>query len=252
MALQIVRRFYKPSLFVEALGTFIFVLTIGLAAKNAGAMAPLAIGFMLSTLVFAFGYISQGHFNPAVTVGVVCTRMMDWKTGVAYIIVQTLGGICGALFATALTEEGHGLPAPEPNPSGDDHGKYAIKAILAEFIFTFILVSVVLNVAYSRQKDNNFYGIAIGFTVSSAAWSVGGISGGGFNPAVAFGLQIVKCFFGVCAPFKWFWLYWAAPLVGGFVAAIMFKLCSLPEDLAVAQQEMKDQSPANTEPQTDA
>jgi len=226
-----IRKLYKPSLFVEALGTFMFVLTIAMAAKNAGQMAPLAIGFMLGTLVFAFGYISGGHFNPAVTFGVLTIRAMPLWKAVAYILCQVGGGIGGALFALLLIgPDTKAYPAPEPNPNGEDHGLFAFRAILAEAIFTFILVSVVLNVACSRQKDNNFYGIAIGFTVSSAAWAVGGISGGGFNPAVAFSLQLVKCFAGSCEAFAWFWIYWAAPMGGGLVAGIMFKLCSADED----------------------
>eukprot|EP00759_Apiculatamorpha_spiralis_P053636 PhF_6_TR6282/c0_g1_i1/m.9513 len=240
--MQSIRKLYKPSLFVEALGTFMFVLTIGLAVENAGGMAPLAIGMMLGTLVFAFGYISGGHFNPAVTLGVMCLgpeKGIEWKKGIMYIICQTLGGIGGALFSLGLTENVTKFPAPEPNPNGADHGKYAIKAIIAEFIFTFILVSVVLNVACSRQKDNNFYGIAIGFTVTSAAWSVGGISGGGFNPAVSFGLQLVKCFFGNCEAFAWFWLYWGAPLGAGLVAALLFKFCSLED----AGQQLPEAAP---------
>jgi glycerol uptake facilitator-like aquaporin len=245
-----VRSLYKPSLFVEALGTFMFVLTIGLAAHNAGVMAPLAIGLMLSTLVFAFGYISGGHFNPAVTVGVMIVKAIDWKKGLMYIVCQMLGGIGGALFSLALTENVTGFPAPEPNPNGADHGKFAIKAILAEFIFTFILVSVVLNVACSRQKDNNFYGIAIGFTVSSAAWAVGGISGGGFNPAVSFPLQLVKCLFGNCEAFAWFWLYLAAPIGGAVLSAILFKFCSLEENIAQQVPEVVTvQGPACTDGQ---
>ena len=192
-------------------------------------MAPLAIGFMLGTLVFAFGYISGGHFNPAVTFGIMLIRGIDKYKGLMYIACQVMGGF-GVLFALALTEDAINFPAPEPNPNGADHGKYAIKAFLAEFIFTFILVSVVLNVACSRQKENNFYGIAIGFTVTSAAYSVGGISGGGFNPAVATGLQLVKCFFGNCDGFTWFWMYWLAPMCGGAVAALFFKFCSLDEN----------------------
>ena len=68
------------------------------------------------------------------------------------------------------------------------HGIFA--ALLAEFIFTFALVYVVLNVATSKEQPNNhFFGLAIGFTVAAGAAAVGGISGGAFNPAVALELR---------------------------------------------------------------
>src|SRR5262249_41583585 len=92
-------------------------------------------------------------------------------------------------------------------------------AFVAEFLFTFALAFVVLNSATSKDTaGNSFYGLAIGLTVMVGAFAVGGISGGAFNPAVALGLAVMKL-----VNFADIWIHIVADLVGGFVAALMFK-----------------------------
>ena len=96
------------------------------------------------------------------------------------------------------------------------------KALLAEFFFTFALAWVVLNVATSKDNDgNSFYGLAIGFTVMAGAYSVGKISGGAFNPAVAIGASVM-------GGFAWsnIWIYLIACPAGAYLAAMMFKFLS--------------------------
>jgi len=99
------------------------------------------------------------------------------------------------------------------------------RALVAEFLFTFALVYVVLNTATSKGTlDNSFYGLAIGFTVMTGAFAVGGISGGAFNPAVAIGISIM----GLSA---WanIWIFLVANFAGGLVAGVTFK-CINPTD----------------------
>jgi aquaporin Z len=98
-------------------------------------------------------------------------------------------------------------------------------ALLAEFLFTFALVYVVLNVATAKATaGNSFYGLAIGMTVMVGAFSVGGVSGGAFNPAVAIGLSTM----GLVAPSS-IWIHIVADLAGGAVAALAFKWIN-PDD----------------------
>jgi aquaporin Z len=90
--------------------------------------------------------------------------------------------------------------------------------LIAEFVFTFALGWVVLNVATARgTHGNSFYGLAIGFTVVAGAYAVGGISGGVFNPAIALGAM-------VSGLLKWsnIWIYLVAEFVGGAAAAYAF------------------------------
>jgi len=92
-------------------------------------------------------------------------------------------------------------------------------ALLAEFLFTFALVFVVLNSATAKgTAGNSFYGLAIGMTVMTGAFAVGNISGGAFNPAVAIGISIM----GLSA-WSSIWIFLVADFVGGAVAALTFK-----------------------------
>jgi aquaporin Z len=100
------------------------------------------------------------------------------------------------------------------------------KALIAEFLFTFALVYVVLNVATAKGTANNsFYGLAIGSTVMAGAFAVGGISGGAFNPAVALGVTVM----GLSALSN-IWVFLAANFGAGLVAGLVFKKLN-PNDL---------------------
>src|SRR5262249_54247117 len=99
------------------------------------------------------------------------------------------------------------------------------KALVAEFLFTFALCYVVLNVATAKANaGNSFYGLAIGFTVLTGAFAVGGISGGAFNPAVAVGITLMGL-----ASWANIWIYLVANFAGGLVAALVFKFLN-PQD----------------------
>src|SRR5207302_4852550 len=97
-------------------------------------------------------------------------------------------------------------------------------ALLAEFLFTFALVYVVLNTATAEgTSGNSFYGLAIGMTVMTGAFAVGDISGGAFNPAVALGITVMGI-----SSWNNIWMYLVADLVGGAVAAVIFQLVNPP------------------------
>jgi aquaporin Z len=98
-------------------------------------------------------------------------------------------------------------------------------ALIAEFVGTFALAYVVLNVATAKSTaGNSFYGLAIGFTVMTMAFAVGGISGGAFNPAVATGITIMHL-----SKVVNYWLFLVGDFAGGALAAIVFKFVN-PED----------------------
>ncbi len=201
-------------LVVELIGTFFLVFTVGMTVidPGAGALAPLAIGSALAVMVFAGGHISGAHYNPAVTLGVWFRGNIALPEAVAYWVAQVIGAILAALAVAYLK------PAMPAQPLNDS---LAVgPALLAEFLFTFALVYVVLNVATAKGTEgNSFYGLAIGFTVMVGAFAVGGISGGAFNPAVAIGGSIMSIF-------AWgnIWIYLVAELVAGAAAALVFVL----------------------------
>jgi aquaporin Z len=107
--------------------------------------------------------------------------------------------------------------APMPGPTAGIGA-----ALLIEFLFTFALALVILNVATSpATAGNSYYGLAIGFTVTAAAFAGGGISGGAFNPAVSMGPTLVDSFHGAVA-LKYLWIYMVAPFAGGAVASVVY------------------------------
>ncbi len=194
---------------VEFIGTFFLVFTVGMTViePGAGALAPLAIGSVLAVMIFAGGHVSGGHYNPAVTLGVTLRGKLSWADAVAYWVAQVVAGIVAALVVGYLKPS---LPAAQPA---------AIAPVLvAEFLFTFALVFVVLNVATAKGTEgNSFYGFAIGFTVLAGAYAVGGVSGGAFNPAVTVGGALMGLF-------AWgsLWVYIVAQALGGAAAAAAF------------------------------
>jgi len=203
---------------VELIGTYLFVVTIGCVVVkpgDAGAMAPLAIGSALMVMIFAGGHISGGHFNPAVTLAVCLRGRCPAADVPGYIVAQLIGAAAGGCMTLYLKD----FPTVEPA------AHEMIPALLAEFIYTFALCYVVLNVATAKaNQGNSFYGLAIGFTVLTGAYAVGGISGGVFNPAVAVGISVMGL-----SSWPNIWIYLVANFAGGALAATAFKWLN-PQD----------------------
>jgi aquaporin Z len=201
----------------EFIGTFFLVFTIGCTAiPNApGVIPPLAIGAALMVMIYAAGHLSGGHFNPAVTLAVWIRGRCETKDVLPYWGAQVLAGIVAALVAVFLVGKSGTPMEIQRFPA----------AFVAEFLFTFALAYVVLNVATAKATSgNSFYGLAIGMTVMTGAFAVGSISGGAFNPAVAVGAAVMKLL-----SFSHIWAHIAADLGGGLVAGLVFKFLN-PDD----------------------
>ena len=135
--------------------------------------------------------------------------------------VNTGVGRTRALFESALAQ----VCAAAPGPLAifdltDDVLVLANPAFVAEFLFTFALCWVVLNVATSKSTaGNSFYGLAIGMTVMTGAFAVGGVSGGAFNPAVATGISLMGLSF-------WgnYWVLLSGEIAGAIAAATAYKV----------------------------
>ena len=198
----------------EFIGTFFLVLTIGCCVVGGAVPAPLAIGSALMVMIFAGGHVSGAHYNPAVTLAVTMRGRCSVADAIPYIVSQVVGAIAAALVVKFLfAKEVAALVAR-------DLSAVIPQALVAEFLFTFALAYVVLNVATAKANANNsFYGLAIGFTVLAGAFSVGGISGGAFNPAVAVGITTI----GLVSAAN-IWVFLVADFAGGAVAAIIFKI----------------------------
>ena len=203
---------------VEFIGTFFLVFTVGTCVINpaSGVIAPIAIGGVLMVMIFAGGHISGGHFNPAVTIGVAVRGRLPSSEIVSYILAQLVGAVFAAGAACYLK----GSPGPLGAPA---YGGGQL--VLSEFLFTFALVYVVLNVATAKgNAGNSFYGLAIGSTVMVGAFTVGPISGGAFNPAVTLG-----CLYMGLLSVNNFLIYIATQFCAGVLAAYIFKVLN-PDD----------------------
>jgi aquaporin Z len=206
-------------LVVEFIGTFFLVLTVGSAVipPGAGDFAPLAIGSVLMAMVYAGGHISGGHYNPAVSLGVFLRGRCTSTEFATYLVTQVVAAIA-ASYTVGFFKGG----LPDPPTSS-----LAIPQVfVAEFLFTFALVWVVLHSATAKgTTGNSNYGLAIGFTVLAGAYAVGRVSGGVFNPAVAVGVCLMQL-----QVWQSIWIYLVAQFLAGAAAALLFRIVQ-PDDV---------------------
>ena len=203
---------------VEFIGTFFLVLTVGMTVIGCepnNFLPPLAIGSALMIMVYAGGHVSGGHYNPAVPLAVWLRGRCPSGDVPGYWISQIVGAFAAASLVLYL----------KGNPTMTPAEIKMVPALIAEFIGTFALCYVVLNVATAKATaGNSNYGLAIGFTVMVMAFALGGISGGAFNPAVATGITVMHI-----EKSANLWIYLIGDLAGGALAALVFKFVN-PED----------------------
>lgn len=200
----------------EFVGTFMLIFSVGCnVLVGDGTWAVVSIACTLMVSIYALGGISGGNFNPAVSVCLGVARKMAWSKVIVYVLVQLAAGVTAGLAYGFMLGKTFNL-APAEGFSG-------LQAGLAELFFTFMLTFVVLNTACSKAHagKDQFYGLAIGFSVIAGGYSGGAISGGCFNPAVALGIDASSSAFG----FGWCFHYWAFEIAGCIIAALLFSIC---------------------------
>ena len=198
---------------IEFLGTFFLVLIIGLSQN------PVAIGLGLAVLVYMGAHISGAHYNPVVSLAMLINNQIELKEFSFYLASQLLGSVVATYFIMLLGNDFNVVS------NTNDISSFFV----AEILFTFLLVFVILNVALNKNlKGNQFYGLAIGLTVTAGAFSVGNISGAVFNPAVSFG----PSFFSFIDPqvvgtnissSDFFIYYLISGIIGSVIASYLYK-----------------------------
>ena len=192
----------------EFIGTFFLVLIIGLS-KN-----PLAIGFGLTILVYMGAHISGAHYNPAVSLAMLMRKEININDFIKYISSQVLGASLAAYVISIMMSNMIVQP---------DLQEPVAVILIAELLFTYLLVFVILNVAtHPNLEGNSFYGFAIGLTVMTGAYCVGPLTGGVFNPAVSIGPSLIDLITGNGISQHLLWYYLTAPVVGSVLAVIHF------------------------------
>eukprot|EP00438_Fugacium_kawagutii_P016790 Skav217468 [mRNA] locus=scaffold1405:131524:135354:- [translate_table: standard] len=210
----------------EFVGTFLLIFTVGCNVLGGSAIwAGVSIAFVLMVSIYALGGISGANFNPAVSVTLGISKSiggpgLDWTTVGIYSGVQCVAGIVAGVCYSLLFGQSFNL-APAKGFSWYHAG-------LCELLYTFMLTFVVMNVAAAKKnatEKNQYYGMAIAFTVVAGAYGAGAVSGGCFNPAVALGIDLSSAGLG----FGWSLVYIVFELLGAGMAAALFKVVR-PED----------------------
>jgi aquaporin TIP len=206
-----------------------FIGAFALTFVGAGALiygdnvgSALAYGLVIAVMVSAFGHISGGHFNPAVTFGFLVTRRIPAKMAGFYWLVQLAGATVGALLLRwVLPGQVKGLHYGAPVIStAIDSGK----GVMIEAVLTFFLVLVVFATAVDpRGAFSKIAGLAIGFTITLGVLMGGGLTGAIMNPSRAFGPELVS------GHWTNFWVWYVGPLAGGAVAALLYEALYLTE-----------------------
>ncbi|KAL6075012.1 Aquaporin-8 [Balamuthia mandrillaris] len=212
---------------VELVGTFMFMLSIGLSVLSGGELAPLSIGATLMILVYSGGHISGGHYNPSVSLGVFLSgrgKLSIFRL-LGYWLAQFFGAFLGAMTYWGISHRTFEVKPGDGFTSG--------QAFAAELFFSFLLINAVIQTATTKtQAGNSFFGLAIGFCITAGAVAVGQhmpISGGGFNPAVMTGAIIANAMDEGGERFEYVWVYWLGPFVASFVAGLLFRVTNRVE-----------------------
>jgi aquaporin TIP len=208
--------------FVELVGTFALVfvgagtiMSLGPQADAGTLEVALATGLVIAIMVSAVAHISGGHFNPAITFGFMLTRRISVLLGLVYWVVQFGGGVLAALLLRwvfpAANRDAANLGAPARHTV--DLGA----ALVLEALFTFFLVWVVYAMtADPRSTYSSVGGFAIGLTVTFGMLVAYPLTGGAFNPARAFGPELVSGYWTDA------WIWYVGPLAGGAIAALLY------------------------------
>jgi len=209
----------------EFLGTFLLTITVGLNVLSGSRCGAWSIGAALMCMIYALGDVSGAHFNPAVTLAVVLSGRYESDVpnpvkGVMYMIAQFAAGIAGAwMFALLFNWETFSL-GPVGNYTWTPR-------ITVEIFFTFVLCLTVLSVAVTKvtKVQDEYFGIAIGFSISVGGYVVGAVSGGTMNPAVTLGVATTGTLCAKCMSFIYSFIYIFAEFAGGALAAAVFMVC---------------------------
>jgi len=240
-------------------GMLVCVVQVASSATDPG-FAPIAVGLVLMNLVYAMGHISGAHFNPAVTTAILVRNIPqfprhDTFNVFGYFMSQYMGGITGGFIAWSIGghKTAYQWPHVESDPNVPATSGQVWYVFQSEFIFTFLLAFIVLNVATDqRNSSNQFYGAAIGTTLMLSAFTIGNISGCIINPAVWVGA--------VCAasaaakknePFfvYHFYVFWLAEFAGGAAAGVLYNtfIKNAQSDGKALELETFEAAPDNTD-----
>jgi aquaporin Z len=209
----------------ELIGTMVLVLMgcgsaviAGAAIGNVG--IAFAFGIAVLAMVYAIGSVSGCHINPAITISMLVAGKISVKDAVFYVVFQSVGAIIGAGILYAILSGNQSYSLALNGLGANTYNAYSLASVLvAEIVLTFIFVLVVHGSTHKRAPKG-FAGIAIGFTLVMIHIVSIPIDGTSVNPARSLGPAL---FVGGTA-LSQLWVFWVAPIIGGIIAAVVWKL----------------------------
>lgn len=228
----------------ECIGTFVLTLMgcgaavfagIGLGTTGYGISTlgvAFAFGLAVVAMAYTIGNISGCHINPAITFGVWASGRMKSREAGGYMVAQIIGAIIASAIIYLLVHSGNepGISAVFNDSTTTGANSFVpgnfVPAFIAEFIFTFIFVLVVLGTTDEKKGAGAFAGLAIGLTLVLVHIACIPITGTSVNPARSIGPAIFACIQGDCLPISQLWLFIVAPLAGALLSAAVWKIFS--------------------------
>ena len=225
----------------EMIGTFVLVLMgcgsaifagIGLGTRGYGVTTlgvAMAFGLSVVAMAYTIGNISGCHINPAITLGVWSSGRMSGKEAGMYMLFQCIGAIIASFVLWILVHTGNeaGINAVFNSTTTTGANTFMdgniVPAFLAELIFTFIFVLVVLGSTDEKKGAGNFAGLAIGLTLVLVHIACIPITGTSVNPARSVGPAIFAAIEGNCLPISQLWLFIVAPFIGALLSSCVWK-----------------------------
>lgn len=213
----------------ELIGTFTLIF-IGAGAiclevsKGGVGLVGIALahGLAIAVMVSAVGHLSGGHFNPAVTIGVWAAKKISTANAMGYIIAQLAGATLGAWMLKCHYPDLLVAPTALGTPMLDSAVTFG-QGICLEAVLTFLLVFVIFGTAIDSRGPKPIAGLAIGLTITLDILMGGPLTGAAMNPARAFGPALISGY----------WInhsvYWIGPIIGGLLAALVYKWAFLRE-----------------------
>jgi MIP family channel proteins len=221
----------------ELLGTFMFMMVgymsvaafhMAVAQASGLLVVPFSFGFGLLAAIFAFGHISGGHFNPAVTVAIVLDKRLPALEGVFYVIAQIIGAIAAAVVVMLTVSQqavADGITKP-------GEGISDVSALVIETIFTAIFVTVIL---VSSKRAPQIAALAIPLTLVAIHFAIATVTGSSVNPARSIGSALVG------GDISQLWIYIVGPTVGGIIGWGVYRVTNNPadpDDLAAVEDKL--------------
>lgn len=217
----------------EFLGTFVLVFGGCGSAVLAAAFPQLGIGFVgvalafgltVVTMAYAVGHISGGHFNPAITVGLLAGGRFPAKDVVPYIVAQVVGGIAAAAVLYLIASGKAGFDATASGFASNGYGEHSpggyslTSAIVIEFVLSAVFL-IVIHGATDRHAPAGFAPLAIGLALTLIHLISIPVTNTSVNPARSTAVAIFQGTWAI----QQLWVFWLVPILGGITGGLIYR-----------------------------